>query len=261
MPYKIQKAGPETASCIFYHSSKEAAQKEIEDELPRILMVTREALSDLIASGGYGANLLGDIEMVLIEAGDALKLKEPWEAYRHWREFADFWAQQGVPVADWFGELIIEDSKSEDAFYFYPEPPKKPIKERPSLGAFQSWKVYQGDFVFPNKHPYVTTSEEAAKHKVANILWNWTMDALKHQIEVWEYVGPRQNNEHAEFVKEARKLIKEMADDLNGNRVWTAYHRLKLFEEKFENEFSDFGLVGTIGSLKVVPEPEPEEAN
>ena len=98
MAYKIQKVWPDSTSSIFYHSSKKDAEKEIENHLPIILMTLKDAYHDLQQSGDGRANILGDMERILIEAGDALKFGDNWDAYQYWREFADFWQEHGIPI-------------------------------------------------------------------------------------------------------------------------------------------------------------------
>jgi len=257
VPFRIQKAGPgPDASAIFVHFKPEDAEREIKQELPVILMNVRSAMPELIEAQ-FGDDFLRDIESVLIEAGDALTMGDAWEAYRRWREFMDLWVDRYGPIlAEWWGELIVEDSAT-DKYYFYKEPPPK--KPKLGLGGLKVWRVYTGDFVYPNKHPFTTMSEEAAKQKVGYWIRNWTVPAIDSQVMMWGTIGPRQENEHAEFVKDGRKLTKKIIADLDAGEVWKAYHRLKEFEEKFEDDFSPpFGLVGAIGSLRVEPEPPAE---
>lgn len=119
------------------------------------------------------------------------------------------------------------------------------------------WKIEHADFMGA-KHPYLTATEDSAKQRTSFILKNYIMYNLQHQAVMWGMVGPKQEDAHADFVEDAIHLLDEMTADLNEDRVWTAYHRFKEFEEEYSGEFPPFGLVGALGSVRVRPDPEPE---
>lgn len=245
MAYKIQKLSQNGISCIISHTNEDLAKREVKSWLEPIIAKVEHESNDLSAMGFHRyPDFLEDVESTVFHVNGALQMDDIWRAYETWRRFVDKWdGKFQLPLWVRWGDIRVEQGLG--------------TQRGPALGALDRWVIRRADFVSP-KDPFVTMSEATARQHTEHVLRSWIMENLRHQVKMWADIGPRQHNEHAEFVQEGRELLKEMKADLDAKRVWTAYTRWKLFEEEFEGEFPPFGLVGATGSILVEPTPEPE---
>lgn len=122
------------------------------------------------------------------------------------------------------------------------------------LGAFQRRMVQYGDFGGA-WHPARHTNEAMAKD-----------DAVQYLKVLLHHLGVHSDSEsrvgrNEEYVAEAKELIQHIHWLLDQKLVWTAYLDYKAFEEKWDRNFAPFPLTMAIGSIRVIPTPEPEEYN
>lgn len=120
-----------------------------------------------------------------------------------------------------------------------------------SLGAFRRWLVQYADFG-GTWHPARHTNEDMAKGETANYL-----RTLMHHLRV-NVDSEARMGRNPEYVEEANAILQHVPYLLDNKMVWTAYLDYKAFEEKWDRHFSPFPLTMAIGSMRVVPEPEPE---
>lgn len=129
MPFKVQILTPDghrrgDATCISRHWKEEYALQQVKDELPKILGRGRKDLK-YVYTFAVPKAFIEDLENMLSETSVALKAEDPGGAYMRWRDFVDFWEEKGISVADWWGDIIVEQ-QGVDKFYFYPTPKKQP---------------------------------------------------------------------------------------------------------------------------------------
>lgn len=117
--------------------------------------------------------------------------------------------------------------------------------------AFRKWEVQYADFggVY---YPTIHTQEIRAKKEAENYLRR----LLKHVREHATIEARVGRNE--KYVKAAEKVINEVMDLLDQGRVWAAYHAYKKFEKAWDKHFRPFSLMMSVGSMRVVPDPESE---
>lgn len=119
------------------------------------------------------------------------------------------------------------------------------------LGAFQSWQVQYADFGGA-LHPGLHTNEELAKAQAGEYL-TVLMSHLERHSDSEAGTGRNQD-----YVIEAEVLIRHIEYMIDMGYVWVAYLDYKAFERKWNNEFAPFPLEMAIGTMRVIPEPEPE---
>jgi hypothetical protein len=129
MPFKVQILTPDghrrgAATCISRHWKEEYALQQVEDELPTILARAKKDMPNVYAFMVPKA-FIEDMLDMFSETSIALKAQDAGGAYMRWRDFADFWEEKGISVADWWGDIIVE-RQGVDKFYFYPTPKKQP---------------------------------------------------------------------------------------------------------------------------------------
>lgn len=119
------------------------------------------------------------------------------------------------------------------------------------LGVIRSWLVQYADFA-GMRHGARHTSENRAKSQAGDYL----MILLTH---LGTHIGGEVYSERsAEYVQEGQALVERIHLLLSDDQVWTAYREYKAFEQKWNHFFSPFSLDTSIGSMRVVPTPEPE---
>jgi hypothetical protein len=119
------------------------------------------------------------------------------------------------------------------------------------LGAFTSWRVQYADFGGA-WHPGRHTNEERAKSDAKRY-----MTTLLHHLSVHADSEARAER-NPEYVTEADHLAGHIQSLLDQDYVWTAYRDYKAFEERWNHHFYPFSLEMSIGSMRVIPTPEPE---
>lgn len=119
------------------------------------------------------------------------------------------------------------------------------------LGAMRSWLVQYADFGGAT-HAGRHTNEERAKQDAGDYL----MRLVKHlgaHAGTEAVVGQNRN-----YVKAAADLIERIHYLLSDDMVWRAYREYKQFEKKWSPHFHPFPLEVAIGTMRVIPRPDPE---
>lgn len=130
---------------------------------------------------------------------------------------------------------------------------RKLFPKNPSigLGAFQRWLVQYADFGGA-WHPGRHTNEDRAKEETRHWL-KILMEHLETHASSEALVRRR-----LKYVAEAEKLLQELQYLIDNDLIWTAYLDYKAFEQKWDREFAPFSLQMSIGTMRVIPTPEPE---
>lgn len=118
------------------------------------------------------------------------------------------------------------------------------------LGAFRSWLVQYRDFggVW---HPGRHTNEARAKHQAQEYL-----ETLLHSLS--KHVGMEERARgRTEYIKAAQRLIHQVKRLIENGAIWAAYREFIQFQEDWRQEHM-FPLEESIGTMRVLPEPEPE---
>lgn len=120
-----------------------------------------------------------------------------------------------------------------------------------NLGALTSWLVQYADFGGAS-HAGRHTNEDRAK-----------VDAGEYLERLINHLGHHASSEamtgrNEEYVKAASGLIDRIHYLLSDELVWRAYLEYKEFEREWHDHFSPFPLEMAIGTMRVVPDPEPE---
>lgn len=119
------------------------------------------------------------------------------------------------------------------------------------LGVMKSWLVQYADFGSAS-HAGRHTNEERAKQ-----------DAGDHLMGLIKRLGDHAGSENVagrnrKYVKSAAELIERIHYLLSDDMVWRAYLEYKEFEHKWSSHFHPFPLEASIGTMRVIPKPEPE---
>lgn len=124
-------------------------------------------------------------------------------------------------------------------------------KKGGSLGALKSWLVQYADFGGAS-HAGRHTNEERAKQDAGDYL----MRLVKH---LGMHAGSEAiSGRNRKYVKSATELVERMHYLLSDDMVWRAYLEYKEFEHKWSPIFHPFPLEMSIGTMRVIPTPEPE---
>lgn len=121
-----------------------------------------------------------------------------------------------------------------------------------SLGAFKSWTVQYADFGGA-WHPGLHSNEERAKADTREYL-----EVLMHSLEIHSDMEASLKR-NTEYAKEAEWLIQHLRYLLENDFVWSAYLDFKSFQEKWNHNFGRIPLELSIGTMRVIPTPEPDE--
>jgi hypothetical protein len=129
VPYKVQILNPGShgqscATCISHHWKEEHALSQVEAELPQIIARGWKDMPN-IDTFNLPKAFIEDALVVLEQVPAFFEAKVPKAAYALWRDFADAWIERGVPVGDWWGDILVEES-GVDKFYFYPTRRERP---------------------------------------------------------------------------------------------------------------------------------------
>lgn len=119
------------------------------------------------------------------------------------------------------------------------------------LGSLKRWHVQYADFGGA-WHPGYHTNEERAKQDAKQYL-----TTLLHHLSVHADSEAR-SERNPEYVTEADHLAGQIQYWLDNDAVWAAYLEYKAFEERWNHHFYPFSLEMSIGSMRVIPEPEPD---
>lgn len=120
-----------------------------------------------------------------------------------------------------------------------------------SLGALQRWLVQYADFG-GTWHPSRHTNEEMAKGQAKEYL-SWLLHHLSSVASMEAHV-----DRNLDFVAAAEELDAKVRQLMAEGRVWAAYLEYKEFEEIWSTSVGTFPLQQSIGTMRVVPTPEPE---
>jgi len=119
------------------------------------------------------------------------------------------------------------------------------------LGAMRSWLVQYADFGGAS-HAGRHTNEERAKQDAGDYLMRLVKHLGMHASS--EAIAGR----NRKYVKSATDLVERMHYLLSDDMVWRAYLEYKEFEHKWSPTFHPFPLEMSIGTMRVIPTPEPE---
>jgi len=119
------------------------------------------------------------------------------------------------------------------------------------LGAMRSWLVQYADFGGAS-HAGRHTNEERAKQDAGDYLMRLVKHLGMHASS--EAIAGR----NRKYVKSATELVERMHYLLSDDMVWRAYLEYKEFEHKWSPIFHPFPLEMSIGTMRVIPTPEPE---
>src|SRR4029078_7816779 len=119
------------------------------------------------------------------------------------------------------------------------------------LGAMRSWLVQYADFGGAS-HAGRHTNEERAKQDAGDYLMRLVKHLGMHASS--EAIAGR----NRKYVKSATDLVQRMHYLLSDDMVWRAYLEYKEFEHKWSPIFHPFPLEMSIGTMRVLPTPEPE---
>lgn len=119
------------------------------------------------------------------------------------------------------------------------------------LGAMKSWLVQYADLGGAT-HAGRHTNEERAKREAGEFL----MILINH---LGTHAGSENiSGRNQKYVKDAAALIDRIHYLLSDEMVWRAYLEYKTFENRWHKHFSPFPLEMSIGTMRVIPKPEPE---
>lgn len=121
----------------------------------------------------------------------------------------------------------------------------------PGLGAFKRWSVQYADFG-GKRHASIHTNEDMAKGQTKEYL-SWLLHHLSSVASMEAHV-----DRNIDFAMAAEEVDAKVRQLLKEDHVWAAYLQYKEFEEIWNDSIGMFPLTMSIGSMRVVPEPEPE---
>lgn len=122
---------------------------------------------------------------------------------------------------------------------------------RLGLGAMRSWLVQWADFGGAT-HAGRHTNEERAKREAGEFLMTLVKNLGTHAAS--EAIAGR----NRKYVKSAAELIERIHYLLSDDMVWRAYLEYKEFEQKWSPNFHPYPLEASLGTMQVIPIPEPE---
>lgn len=117
------------------------------------------------------------------------------------------------------------------------------------LGAFQSWLVQYADFGGA-WHPGRHTNEKRAKEQ-AKVYLERLMGILHQHISAEEHARGR-----TDYVEAGKKMIRHLKRLIDDGRIWAAYLDFKEFQQAWSR--GPLPLEMCMGTMRVIPEPEPE---
>jgi hypothetical protein len=119
-----------------------------------------------------------------------------------------------------------------------------------NLSAIQSWLVQYAD-MGGAWHPGRHTNEVRAKEQAREYLERLGQSLSKH-VEFESAARGR-----TKYVREAREFLKHLQYLLDNDMIWAAYLDFRQFQDDWSRG-RQFPLDMSIGTMRVIPEPEPE---
>jgi hypothetical protein len=119
-----------------------------------------------------------------------------------------------------------------------------------NLSAIKSWLVQYADIGgawHPGRHTNEARAKEQAKEYLETLL-----ESLKKNVEFELAARGR-----TKYVQEAERFIFHLQRLLNSDMIWRAYLHFKYFQDEWSRG-RQFPLDQAIGTMRVIPEPEPE---
>lgn len=123
-----------------------------------------------------------------------------------------------------------------------------------TLGALTSWMVQYGDFGGA-WHGVRHTSESRAKLQTKDYLL-LLLEHLRVHSDSQALV-----KRNAKYVKAANQIIEDVQYLFEHDLVWTAYLAYKDFEQEWSRQLGPIPLEMSIGSMRVIPTPDPEQCH
>lgn len=119
------------------------------------------------------------------------------------------------------------------------------------LGAFQTWLVQYADIGgawHPGRHTNETRAKEQAREYLERLI-----ESLGENVQFEEVARGK-----TKYVKEAHQFLEHIQYLLDNDMIWAAYLDLRQFQDDWSRG-KEFPLAMSIGTMRVIPEPESEE--
>lgn len=120
-----------------------------------------------------------------------------------------------------------------------------------NLSAIQSWLVQYADFGGA-WHPGHHTNEARAKEQARGYL-----QRLLHSLDM-HLSAEESARGGTPYVREGEAVLHHVQYLLDNNMIWAAYLDFKKFQEDWNYSRGPIPLEMAMGTMRVIPEPEPE---